>query len=204
MKWEDIQIQVNDPNIFSLGIINFSEAEIEGFEAEITWIPATGWEVSVTGSVINAEISEDNIICTPETVNCNTDSPGLIADVSNGTQLPITPEEKANIAVQYTFQQQLLEAEPFIRLDWAYVGSSVNSLDGTESIVFTQGATDQPSYDIGNMRMGLDAEQWSATLYVNNITDEVAKQFYSNRWGSRQRVSINAPRTIGLAMRWKF
>jgi len=204
MKWEDIQIQVNDPNIFSLGIINFSEAEIQGFEAEITWIPASGWEVSVTGSVINAEISEDNIICTPETVNCNADSPGLIADVSDGTQLPITPEEKANIAVQYTFQQQLLEAEPFIRLDWAYVGSSVNSLNGTESIVFTQGATDQPSYDIGNMRMGLDAEQWSATLYVNNITDEVAKQFYSNRWGSRQRVSINAPRTIGLAMRWKF
>jgi iron complex outermembrane receptor protein len=204
MKWEDIQIQVNDPNIFSLGIVNFSEAEIEGFEAEITWIPATGWEVSVTGSVINAEISENNTICTPETVNCNADSEGLIADVSNGTQLPITPKEKANIAVQYTFQQQLLDAEPFVRLDWAYVGSSVNSLNGTESIVFTQGATDQPSYDIGNLRMGLDAQQWSATVYVKNITDEVAKQFYSNRWGSRQRVSINAPRTIGLAMRWKF
>ena len=137
-------------------------------------------------------------------MNCNADSEGLIADVSNGTQLPITPKEKANIAVQYTFQQQLLDAEPFVRLYCAYVGDSVNSLNGTESIVFTQGATDQPSYDIGNLRMGLDAEQWSATVYVKNITDEVAKQFYSNRWGSRQLVSINAPRTIGLAMRWKF
>ncbi len=124
--------------------------------------------------------------------------------MSDGTQLPIAPEEKGSIAIQYTFQRDLFEAEPFVRVDWAYVGDSVNSLDGTESIVFTQGATDQPSYDIGNLRMGLDAEQWSATFYVNNITDENAKQFYNNRWGSKQRVSINKPRNIGLTLRYRF
>jgi outer membrane receptor protein involved in Fe transport len=124
--------------------------------------------------------------------------------VSDGTQLPITPEEKGSIAIQYTFQNQLFDAEPFVRLDWVYVGESVNSLDGTESIVFTQGATDQPDYDIGNLRMGLDAEKWSATFYVNNLTDENAKQFYNNRWGSRQRISINKPRNIGLTLRWRF
>jgi outer membrane receptor protein involved in Fe transport len=106
--------------------------------------------------------------------------------------------------VQYTFQRELFNAEPYVRLDWSYVGDSVNSLDGTESIVFTQGATDQPDYDIGNLRMGLDAEQWSGTLFVTNITDEVAEQFYSNRWGTKQRVSINKPRTIGMSLRWKF
>jgi outer membrane receptor for ferric coprogen and ferric-rhodotorulic acid len=91
-----------------------------------------------------------------------------------------------------------------VRLDWSYVGDSVNSLDGTESIVFTQGPTDQPSYDIGNFRMGLDADTWSGTLFVDNVTDEVAKQFYSNRWGSSQRISVNKPRTVGVTMRWKF
>ncbi len=196
MQWEDMQIQVNDPFAFSLGIVNFSEAEIDGFEAEITWLPAVGWEISANGAVINAEISEDNTIIAPDGT--------VIAVVENGTQLPITPEEKGSISVQYSFQNNLMEAEPYIRLDWAYVGDSVNSLNGTESIVFTQGATDQPSYDIGNLRMGLDAEKWSGTLYVNNITDEVAKQFYSNRWGSKQRVSINKPRTIGMTLRWKF
>jgi iron complex outermembrane recepter protein len=196
MQWDDIQIQVNDPSVFSLGIVNFSEAEIDGFETEITWIPAMNWEVNFTGALINAEISKDNAIYAPDGQ--------VIADVQNGTQLPITPEQKASISLQYTFRDTLLDAEPYVRLDWAYVGDSVNSLNGTESIVFTQGATDQPSYDIGNLRMGLDAEQWSATLYVNNITDEVAEQFYSNRWGSKQRISINKPRTIGLTMRWKF
>lgn len=106
--------------------------------------------------------------------------------------------------MQYTFNRQLLDAEPYVRLDWSYVGDSLNSLDGTESIVFAQGATAQPSYDIGNLRMGLEAEEWSTTLCVTNLTDEIAKQFYSNRWGSRQRVSINKPRTIGMSVRWNF
>ena len=128
----------------------------------------------------------------------------MIADVSKGTQLPITPKNKGSIAVQYSFQGSLLDADPFVRLDWSFVGDSVNSLDGTESIVFTTGATDQPSYNIGNLRMGLDAEKWSGTFYVNNLTDKVAKQFYNNRWGSKQRVSINKPRTVGLSLRWKF
>lgn len=196
MQWDDIQIQVNDPTIFSLGIINFSEAEIDGFEAEVTWIPASGWDITANMAIINAEISDDNTIYAPDGQ--------LIAEVENGTQLPITPENKGSIAVQYTFQGLLMEAEPYIRLDWAYVGDSVNSLNGTESIVFTQGATDQPSYDIGNLRMGLEADRWSGTLYVSNITDEVAKQFYSNRWGSKQRISINKPRTIGMTLRWRF
>ena len=195
MQWDDIQIQVNDPFAFSLGIVNFSEAEIDGFEGEISWLPAAGWDITANFAFINAEISEDNTI---------EEDGVVIAEVSDGTQLPIAPEEKGSIAIQYTFQRDLFEAEPFVRLDWAYVGDSVNSLDGTESIVFTQGATDQPSYDIGNLRMGLDAAQWSATFYVNNITDENAKQFYNNRWGSKQRVSINKPRNIGLTLRYRF
>jgi iron complex outermembrane receptor protein len=197
MQWDDIQIQVNDPTLFSLGIINFSEAQIDGFETELTWIPAPGWEVNANAAVINAEISQDNLITTP-------DGELVIADVSKGTQLPIAPENKGSLSVQYTFAQHLLNAEPFVLLEWAYVGDSVNSLAGTESIVFTQGTTDQPSYDIGNLRVGLDAEQWSATVYVNNITDELAEEFFNNRWGTPQRVTVNKPRSIGLNLRWKF
>jgi len=197
MRWDDIQIQVFDPTVFSTGVINFSQAEIDGFETEVTWIPAAGWDVTANMGLINAEISEDNTIYDP-------DGDALIAEVKNGTQLPITPQEKASISVQYTFQQSLLDAEPFVLLEWAYVGDSVNSLEGTESVIFSQGPTEQPSYDVGNLRMGLDAEQWSSTLYVTNLTDEVAEEFFNNRWGTPQRVSVNKPRTMGLTLRWKF
>ena len=197
MRWDDIQIQVFDPTVFSTGVINFSQAEIDGFETEVTWIPAAGWDVTANMGLINAEISEDNTIYGPG-------GDALIAEVKNGTQLPITPQEKASISVQYTFQQMLLDAEPFLLLEWAYVGDSVNSLEGTESVIFSQGPTEQPSYDLGNLRIGLDAEQWSATFYVTNLTDEVAEEFFNNRWGTPQRVTVNKPRTIGLNLRWKI
>jgi outer membrane receptor protein involved in Fe transport len=196
MEWEDMQIQVNDPEIFSLGIVNFSEAQVDGFETEITWVPSDGWDITLNGAWINAEISKNDVITGEDGV--------IVAEVSNGTQLPISPEYKASIAVQYSFNSQLWGADPYVRVDWSYVGDSVNSLDGTESIVFTQGPTDQPSYDLGNIRAGLDADKWSATLFVDNVTDEVAKQFYNNRWGSLQRISVNQPRTVGVTMRWKF
>ena len=197
MQWDDIQMQVNDPTLFSLGVINFSEAEIDGLEGDLSWIPAAGWELGANFAVIDAGISQDNVITTP-------DGALVIAEVDSGTQLPIAPESKASVSAQYTFQRTLLHAEPFVLLEWSYVGDSVNSLDGTESIVFTQGATDQPSYDIGNLRIGLDAQAWSATLYVNNITDTLAEEFFNNRWGTPQRVSVNTPRTIGLNLRWMF
>lgn len=77
MQWDDMQIQVNDPAIFSLGIVNFSEAEIDGFEADLTWLPADGWDITANVGFLNAEISEDNIITGPNGT--------VIANVANGT-----------------------------------------------------------------------------------------------------------------------
>tara|TARA_R110001592_G_scaffold337300_1_gene623458 strand:- start:48546 stop:50993 length:2448 start_codon:yes stop_codon:yes gene_type:complete len=196
MEWDDMQIQVNDPEIFSLGIVNFSQAQVDGVEVDLTWLPAPGWDLTLNGGWINAEISQDDVITGEGGV--------IVAEVANGTQLPIAPEWKASASVQYSFQSQVWGADAYVRVDWSYVGDSVNSLDGTESIVFTQGPTEQPSYDIGNFRIGLDADEWSGTLFVDNVTDEVAEQFFSNRWGSLQRISVNKPRTVGVTMRWKF
>ncbi len=196
MIWEDMQIQVNDPTVFTLGIVNFSEAEIDGFEAELAWLPAPGWEINANIALLNSEIAEDNTILGEDDI--------VVAFVEAGTDLPITPEIKGSLAVQYTFSDTLFGAEPFIRMDYSHVGESVNSLDGTESIVFTQGPTVQDAYDIFNLRAGLEAEGWSATLYLDNATDEVAQQFYNNRWGTRQRLSINKPRSLGLNVRWHF
>ena len=44
----------------------------------------------------------------------------------------------------------------------------------------------------------------SITDRIDNVTDEVAKQFYNNRWGTPQRISVNKPRTVGVTLRWKF
>jgi outer membrane receptor protein involved in Fe transport len=71
-------------------------------------------------------------------------------------------------------------------------------------LAFSNARINQPAYDLGNLRVGLDAQQWSATVDVTKITDEVAEGFFNNRWGTPQRVTVNRPRTIVLNLRWKF
>lgn len=194
MQWDDIQIQVTDPTIFALGFVNFPEAEIDGFEAEFAWLIGPGLTFSGSYTYTKAEITQDATIINEGEV---------VAEVFKGQQLPITPKDKAALALDYSFQSSLLGMEPYVRADYVYIGDSVNSL-GIESIVFPVPPTKQPSYSLVNLRAGLSNENWDFTLYADNVTDEVAEQFYSNAYGSRQRLTINRPRTVGLNVRYTF
>ena len=83
MNWEGIQIQVEDPNplVFSLGIVNFPEAEVDGFEFDFAWLPAEGWDLSGTVAYNDARISQ----------SASLDFLGFVLDVEEGARLPITP-----------------------------------------------------------------------------------------------------------------
>ncbi|MCX2983001.1 TonB-dependent receptor [Halieaceae bacterium IMCC14734] len=194
MQWDDIQIQVTDPTIFALGFVNFPEAVIDGFEAEFAWMIAPGLTFSGSYTHTKAEISEDATII---------NEGELVAEVFKGQQLPITPENKAALALDYSFQSSFMGMEPYVRADYVYIGDSVNSL-GIESIVFPVPPTEQSAYSLVNLRGGLSSDSWNFTLYVDNVTDEVAEQFYSNAYGSQQRLTINRPRTVGLNVRFSF
>ena len=37
------------------------------------------------------------------------------------------------------------------------------------------------SYNIGDLRVGVEGPTWEASIYVNNLTDELAT--YSHEWG---------------------
>jgi outer membrane receptor protein involved in Fe transport len=172
MTWDDIQIQANDPQptVFSLGIINFPEAEINGIETDFAVVfEETGFPITAT----------------------------------DGTDLPLAPERKAAVGVEYSFNAKLFEADPYIRVDFSHIGESVNALEGLESIVFAPAPRVQEDYNTWDARVGLDGPSWSATLYVQNIDDERGEVFYSNRWG-RERLSVSRPRTIGFSVRKYF
>ena len=64
MVWEDMQIEAVDPtaNTYTAGIVNFTEAEIDGFEADFSWIPAETWEIGGILGYNDAALSEDAIL----------------------------------------------------------------------------------------------------------------------------------------------
>ncbi len=55
----------------------------------------------------------------------------------------------------------------------------------------------------GDIRFGLEGEHWSGSFFVQNVSDERAVTFRSNRWAV-PRLSILQPRTLGLQFRYEF
>ncbi len=197
MEWDDFAIQIEDPQagVFQLGYVNLPTAEIKGIESEFSFAIDEAWQVDATLGYNDAEVSEATVL-----VLDPAEDPIL---VTKGARLPLTPDWSATLGVEYRARGRLFNAQPFARVDLAYVGESVNNLEGIESVVAEGGVQVQEAYQTGDFRIGLEGEHWTTSLFVDNFWDERADLFLSNRWAV-QRQSINRPRTIGLQYRYEF
>jgi iron complex outermembrane receptor protein len=63
-----------------------------------------------------------------------------------------------------------------------------------------------PSYEIGNLRVGLKQDQFEIAAFVNNLWDEEARLALDYERGRSARVGVltNQPRTYGVTARWEF
>lgn len=196
MIWEDIQIEAVDPTaaFYTAGIVNFTEAEINGVEGDFSWIPALNWKLSGAFGYNNAELSEDAVLFP------DGDEPKVAV---KGTRLPMVPDWKVSLTAQYTFDAQLWGTEPFVLGVYQYQGDSVNSLEGISSTLGDNSVKTHPSYSLLNLRFGLNSENWSATLYVDNVFNEYGINLYNERW-IQTRVTATRPRTFGINYRYTW
>ena len=211
MKWKDFAVQVEDPqnggfdenndpipNVFALGYVNLPTAEIPGLETEFTFVVNDAWQVDATLGYNDAHISEATVLNL-------TDDQGRVFSrpVEKGARLPLTPDWTASLGLEWRPRGQVLNAQPFARMDVAYVGDVVSNLEGFESVIGQAGAVTLDAYQTGDIRFGLEGDHWSGSFYVQNVTDERAVTFRSNRW-AEPRLSILQPRTLGLQFRYEF
>lgn len=197
MTWEDIQVEAEDPtpNLFTLGIVNFPEAEIDGLEAMLNWRPADNWNITANLGINNAELSKTGTLVVA--------GAPIDRTAAKGTQLPLTPDWKASLNIEKRFDSDLWGAQPSFGINIGHTGDSVNSLSGIQSVEFDQPVRTQGAYTLVNLRFGLETDNWSASLYVNNATDEYAEEFFNDRW-AQTRLSVNQPRKIGVNFRRYF
>ncbi|WP_019528016.1 TonB-dependent receptor [Dasania marina] len=197
MIWEDIQIQVNDPQpaVFSTGVINFAEATIDGLELEVVFAATEGLELSLTYAYLDAALSKDEIAFGDSA------TPVVITD---GTRLPISPDQKGSLGLEYNFQEQWLGMDPYVKFDYSYVGNSVNSVAGLGATALEGSVVEQDHYETMDFAVGMSNEEWSGSLKLENMFDERAQQFFNERWGTAKRVSINKPRNLTLTVRRSF
>jgi outer membrane receptor protein involved in Fe transport len=200
MEWDDFAIQVEDPqlDVYQLGYVNLPTAEIKGVEAELTYLVNDAWQVDATLGYNDAEIPDDTVLTLE-----NDSGNSFTRTIEGGARLPLTPDWTASLGIEWRPRGNLLNAQPFVRGDFAYVGEVVNNLEGFESVIAQAAVTTLDDYETGDLRFGLEGESWSGSLFVQNLWDERAVTFRSNRWAV-PRMSIIPPRTYGLQFRYEF
>lgn len=196
MVWDDMQIQAEDPQeaFFAVGVVNFPQAEIDGAEVWLSWLPSDSFQLEATVGYNDGELSKADTLF-----------PGTDAEltVPVGTPLPIVPDWKANVNATYTWPNDLWGGNPYLLARYNYTGDSVNSLAGIETSVFSAPVRTQESWQTLDLQVGVQTQNWNVSLFVDNLTDEKAQIFYNNRF-VQQRLSVNKPRTFGINFRYLF
>jgi iron complex outermembrane receptor protein len=200
MKWDNFAVQIEDPQpaVFQLGYVNLATAEITGFEAEFAVTFNEYWHLDGSLAYNNAETSQ------PTSFSVTDENGDTFSfDVPKGSRLPLSPDWSAALGIEFRPGGLIFNAHPYLRFDYSYVGDSVNSLEGIESVVSARPVENQAAYQIGDLRFGLEGDHWSGSIFIDNVWDERADLFLSNRWGV-QRQAINPPRTLGIQVRYSY
>ncbi len=178
-----LQTTIFDPRIVNLFFSdNAANAEVMGAEGDLTWLPQAvpGLTIGASFSLLDSEITK---VLTP------TD------DVVKGDELAFAPKLQYNLSARY---------------DWAfgggldaYVLGHMQYSDESYSDIITINRDVIQSWTMVGLSAGVSAENWDATVYIENLTDERA-ELSRNYVNDRPRATYARPRTMGLRVGYKF
>jgi outer membrane receptor protein involved in Fe transport len=180
--WSDIQQDVPLACGFPF-TGNLGSAHVYGGEVELDTVLAPGWLFMLSTGWSHARFV-NNPVAPQTTIDDRVQSvPDWEGAASLAYRTPITP--KLNFVA---------------RVDYSYVGSRID---------VTAQPNYLPSYDLANVRFGVDGGNWNAMLFVNNVGDKFVQ--YSNtpainvNVATFNRTAVGPPLTFGIDMsyHWK-
>jgi iron complex outermembrane receptor protein len=219
---KDLQATTTAGTCSSRIVFNVPKARSQGVEAEFYGRPDEHWDFGLAVTVLDAKLRSSVT---------STDSDGntvVVGGLESGARLPTAGKVQAVASVGYTLPVMDGSKDAFVNLTWQHNGSSYSQFENEvdnfgviggglpgaarlitlapTSITSFQFATELPSYDITNLRVGLKGKDWEAALFANNLLDERAALALDYERGRSARVGelINQPRTIGVSFSKKF
>ena len=189
--WQDMQLGLDQVIAFS-AVDNLFSAHTAGLEVDFTIAVTPELTVNLRGSLIQAEADEDV-------------TTGSFAGLTQGTQLTSVPELSYYAAVQYV-RPITGSLSAMFRADYTYQGENRRNLTDT---------TNHPAQKLANIRFGLEAENWQAYAFAENIGNNLARQllisaaanaaaFPPHLVAPGDRFYLNQPRTYGVTLRAQF
>lgn len=233
---ENLQTTRFDPSnvAFLVFIENVGDADIQGIDADFTWVPTDNLTIAGAASWVDSEITR-----------LNSQLEGLAAPV--GSALPFTADFGFNIRSRYEFELSSFGGDAFVQAGLVYTGDSLSGIVGNANFVED---TTRRIYGRGS---GLEIRNEGGTFGATRVATEIPGstgltadgQFFANgryvqesysilnfstgvnkdNWGVElfvnnvldedgivnintqdytPRVSVTRPRTVGLRFRWNY
>ena len=177
LKWDGMQVGSIDFAISNLTFLgNIADAEINGLEADLVWAASDALTLYA-----NVSYNETELVSVP---------PGVQPTAPVGSQLALAPELQYALRVRYDWAMSGGAYEPFAQVGLQYS-------DDTTSSLIINNRFPQADYTTWDASFGVRKDDWSAMLFIENVTDERAEVFIDNQ-DYVVRISPNRPRTIGL------
>ncbi|MEM9738838.1 MAG: TonB-dependent receptor [Pseudomonadota bacterium] len=177
---EGLQTTILDPSIVNLFFSdNAANAEILGLEGDFAYAPDSISGLTVAGafSFLDTEITE---VLIPT------------GDVVEGEPLAFAPEFQGNLRVRYEWPLSLGGQN----YDAHVMPQIVYSSEAFTDIIEIN-KLELDSWTTLAFRAGVAKDNWTAELYVDNLTNEAAE--YSGTFiNDRARITLARPRTVGL------
>jgi len=187
IDWDDIQLLIFDGVVSGNG--NGGTAESKGLEWTATLLPVDGLSIQWSGAYNEAELTSDT-------------DPVLVGAV-DGDPLPYSPEWTSSLDIDYEWDV-FTDASAYVGGGWRFIDDQITG--------FGPGQVELPSYDVIDLRAGVDFERFTIELYAKNVTDEYALVTFGG-FGSiptspsglpNGAAAVLRPRTIGLALSARF
>ncbi len=114
-----------------------------------------------------------------------------------GTSLPGTPKNSASIALEYG-HVPVGDGELRVTANTHYQSSLLPALSATIPIV--------PGYTTVGARAAYLISHWTTTLYVDNLTNQVGVNSYTDpiQWGKYYQALVSRPRTYGFTVSYSL
>ncbi|MDH3613854.1 MAG: TonB-dependent receptor [Gammaproteobacteria bacterium] len=181
IDWDNVQIGVTDFNIGVLTfVLNAADAEIQGFEGDLTWLPNDNLTLAAVWSYNSTEM-----VKVP---------PNISNLAPEGSDLALAPEFQYNLSARYHWE--VGDKNAHAQLVLAHTDEQFSS-------IVTANRFEQGSYDTLDGAIGVSADNWGIELFAENLTDERAELFI-NSLDTDLRITTNRPRTWGVRVSYDF
>ena len=185
IRQDDAQFTRFNSITFTLENLNVEEVEINGFEAEVSLRATDALDFRFGFGVIDNEIKKNSGI-DPST--------GLDLNQTVGNTMPYVSDYNLNASVDFN--------QPLANGGWLHARLSGNIVGPRSFDIFNDLTGESDSHVFVNASLGYSTEDWTISLYANNLTDENAQEtvFFFNPLIRFP----NQPRQVGVRARYNF